>query len=229
MHKLCQGILSLTQTHRRISPISGLMLAIRNLTRVSPLAPVCKIPHSIYLQVSPKEWQSGSRSRLNVNQKRVPMPILRAMSTSGHHRLRGSCHCGNIRIALDWPESEPTPAIPVRACGCSFCKKHKAAWTSNPNGRFSLEVNDTSKVTPYRLGTGTAEYHVCSNCGVVPIVTCVMEGARYAVLNSATFDDLESLQLAERATDFEGETKEERLARRRRTWTPEATEKNDGN
>ena len=205
------------------------MLAIRNLTRASRLAPPRTRLGDSYFQMSQDQWQGGSQSRLALDQRRRHISVLKDASQAGDHRLRGSCHCGNIHVAIDWPDPEERPTIPVRACGCSFCQKHRAVWTSNPEGRFSMEVKDNSKVTPYRLGTGTAEYHVCSNCGVVPIVTCIMEGTRYAVLNSSTFDNVESSQLALSATDFEGETTEERLARRRRNWTPEATENSDEN
>lgn len=142
------------------------------------------------------------------------------MNASSTRRLEGGCHCGNIRMALDWPEAGPT--IPVRACGCGFCTKHGAAWTSHPEGWFHLRVADAGRVTLYRLGTGTAAFHVCATCGTVPVVTCVMNGTRYAVVNARTFDDAESLPLVQTVTDFEGETVDARLARRRRNWTPEA-------
>ena len=141
------------------------------------------------------------------------------MDGPSYRRLQGSCHCGNIRVAIDWPDSGPT--IPVRACGCRFCTKHRAVWTSHPDGCFSLRVGDGSRVTSYRFGTETADFHVCSTCGVVPLVTCAIEGTRYAVVNANTFDDVKSSQLVQTATDFEGETTDTRLARRRRNWTPE--------
>jgi hypothetical protein len=137
-----------------------------------------------------------------------------------YRRIHGSCHCGNIRVIFDWPNSGP--AIPVRACGCGLCTKHRAAWTSHPDGRFYLRVADHSRVTRYRFGTKTADFHVCVTCGVIPIVTCVIEGIRYAVFNVNTFEGMDRSQLVETATNFEGETTESRLARRRRNWTPEA-------
>ena len=70
--------------------------------------------------------------------------------------------------------------------------------------------------------TKTADFHVCVTCGVFPIVTCVIEGIRYAVFNVNTFEKVDRSQLVETATNFEGETTEGRLARRRRNWTPEA-------
>jgi hypothetical protein len=137
-----------------------------------------------------------------------------------YRRIRGSCHCGNIRVAFDRPDSGP--AIPVRACGCGLCTKHRAAWTSHPDGQFYLRIADDSRVRRYRFGTKTADFHVCLTCGVIPIVTCVIEGIRYAVFNVNTFDAVDRSQFVETAANFEGETTENRLTRRRRNWTPEA-------
>jgi hypothetical protein len=67
----------------------------------------------------------------------------------------------------------------------------------------------------------TADFHVCLTCGAIPIVTCMIEGIRYAVFNVDTFDDVDRSEFVETATNFEGETTENRLARRRRNWTPE--------
>jgi hypothetical protein len=56
----------------------------------------------------------------------------------------------------------------------------------------------------------------------MPIVTCTIDGTQYAVVNVNTFDDVDRTELVEAAADFEGETTESRLARRRRNWTPGA-------
>jgi hypothetical protein len=42
------------------------------------------------------------------------------------------------------------------------------------------------------------------------------------VFNVNTFEGVDRLQLVETPSSFEGETTEDRLARRRRNWTPEA-------
>ena len=130
-----------------------------------------------------------------------------------YRRINGSCHCGNITFAFDWPGSEPR--IPVRRCSCALCTKHRAVWTSHPDGRFQLRIADDSPVRRYRFGTKTADFHTCLTCGVIPIVTCLIEGTRYAVVNANTFDNVDRAELVETATDFEGETTENRLARRR--------------
>jgi hypothetical protein len=142
-----------------------------------------------------------------------------------YRRIHGSCHCGNIRFTFDWPDREA--AIPVRACGCSHCTKHRGVWTSHPQGRFRLHVDDDTRLTRYRFGTKSADFYVCSTCGVVPIVTCMIENSRYAVVNVNTFDDADKSRLVEAAANFDGETAEDRCARRRRNWTPEAVGSED--
>ena len=145
------------------------------------------------------------------------------MSASSSHRpIAASCHCGNIRVALDWPASVPT--IAARACGCSFCTKHRGVWTSHPDARFRLSIADGGRVTRYRFATKTADFHVCLACGVVPIVTCTIEGTRYAVFNVNAFDGAERSQVVTAAADFEGEPIDDRLARRQRNWAREATQ-----
>ena len=53
-------------------------------------------------------------------------------------KIEGSCHCGNLRFTFEWPTHGSV--IPVRACSCGLCTKHKAVWTSHPEGRFSLVI-----------------------------------------------------------------------------------------
>ena len=57
---------------------------------------------------------------------------------------------------------------------------------------------------------------------MIPIVTCRIEGTRYAVFNVNTFDGVDRSQFVETAVDFENEATPDRLACRRRNWTPEA-------
>jgi hypothetical protein len=149
-----------------------------------------------------------------VYSRTFPMP-----DPSSFRPIHGSCHCGNIQFTLDWPG--PGHTIPVRACSCGHCRKHRGVWTSHPAGRFRMAIADAAQSGRYQFGTKTADFHVCRTCGIVPIVTCVIEGARYAVVNVNTFDNVDSSELAETPSNFEGEGPESRLARRRRNWTPE--------
>ena len=133
-------------------------------------------------------------------------------------KIHGSCHCGNIGFVLDWPEAgEP---IAVRACGRDFCTKHRASWTSRRDAPVALSMADPARARRYRFGTETADFHICTSCGVVPIVTCEIDGAGYAVVNANCFDDVDCAELAGAASNFEGETTVARLARRQRNWSP---------
>jgi hypothetical protein len=130
--------------------------------------------------------------------------------------IRGQCHCGNIGFSLRW---EPDPVeIPANACTCSFCTKHGGVWTAHPGAALNVLVAEPSLVTGYTFGTRTAEFHVCSRCGVVPVVTSRIDGRLYAVVNVNTFEGVDPSLLRRASTSFDGEETESRLARRKRRW-----------
>ncbi len=131
-------------------------------------------------------------------------------------RIHGACHCGNLSYVLTW---EPDPAdIPARACGCSFCVKHGGVWTSHPAGTLEVTVRDRALDPGYFFGTGTGRFHVCARCGVVPLVSCSLDGRTYAVVNVNTFDGVDRALLRPQPASFEGEDTASRLERRKRNW-----------
>lgn len=132
--------------------------------------------------------------------------------------ISGSCHCGNISFALDW---QPEPAeIPARACTCTFCRKHGGVWTSCPKGSLTVRVRSPSSVSRYSFGTRTAEFHVCSNCGVVPVVTSRIGDRLYAVVSVNAFENVDPAMLKRASATFDAEDEATRLARRARNWIP---------
>jgi hypothetical protein len=130
--------------------------------------------------------------------------------------LNGSCHCGNIAFELQWA-GDPA-AIPARACGCSFCVKHGGVWTSNPDSSLIVTIRDAALVSRYAFGTRTATFHVCSNCGAVPLVTSEIADRLYAVVNVNALEEIDRLQVNRAPASFESEDAESRLARRKRNW-----------
>ena len=131
-------------------------------------------------------------------------------------RIAGSCHCGNIAFELDWT---PEPAgIPARACTCTFCTRHGGVWTSCPGGSLRIRVRDRARVSDYAFGTGTAAFHVCAACGVVPVVTSRVDGRLYAVVNVNTFENVDPASVRRAAASFDGESEDARLERRQRFW-----------
>ena len=130
--------------------------------------------------------------------------------------INGSCHCGNISFELTWePESSE---IPARACACSFCAKHGGVWTSNPNGSLRVKVGEPSFVSKYSFGTRTALFHICARCGIVPVVTSLIDANLYAVVSVNAFNNVDQSLLRRAPASFEGESIESRLARRKRNW-----------
>ena len=130
--------------------------------------------------------------------------------------ISGSCHCGNITFRLLW---KPEPAdIPARACTCSFCTKHGGVWTSCPTGHLTVDVKQPSLVSKYAFGTKTAQFHVCSRCGIVPVVTSRIDDRLYAVVSVNAFEGVEPSLLRRAPATFDGEGEGARLARRQRNW-----------
>jgi hypothetical protein len=130
--------------------------------------------------------------------------------------IHGKCHCGNIDYELLWPN--PDGRLAVRACGCTFCIKHGGVYTSHPDARLTARVADESLLNRYAFGTGTAEFFVCRRCGAVPFVTSTIDGTRFAVVNVNTFENVDAAELDSSASDFDGESVDERLARRKQNW-----------
>ncbi|MGJ7902309.1 GFA family protein [Lysobacter sp. 1R34A] len=133
--------------------------------------------------------------------------------------IHGACHCGNIAFDLDW---QPEPSeIPARACTCTFCSKHGGVWTSCPTGALRVRIAEPARVSRYDFGTQTADFHVCTRCGVVPVVTSRIDGRLYAVVNVNTFEEVGGALLRRSPSTLDDETEAVRLARRQRNWIAE--------
>lgn len=132
-------------------------------------------------------------------------------------QVTGRCHCGNISFVLQW---RPEPVlIPARACSCSFCLKHAGLWTTCPAGSLRVEVRDASWHATYAFGTRTAEFHLCTRCGIVPVVTSRIDARLHAVVSVRALEDVDpSLIQPAGSASFDDEAEAERLARRQKNW-----------
>jgi hypothetical protein len=142
---------------------------------------------------------------------------------SRRYTYEGACHCRNIELRL---ESDKTPAeLGVRADGCSFCVKHQAVYTADPGGELHLAWREPDLVERYRFGSKTADFLLCKACGV--FMAAVMPDPPVAVVNVNALDacaiflvnSIAPISPIARA-DLEGESVEQRVARRRARWTP---------
>src|SRR6185436_16728581 len=91
---------------------------------------------------------------------------------------------------------------------------------SNPNGALSVKVRESALVSKYAFGTRTAEFHICTRCGVVPVVTSKIDNQLYAVVSVNAFEGVEPSLLRHAPANFDGENEEARLERRKRNWIP---------
>ena len=132
--------------------------------------------------------------------------------------IDGSCHCGNIKFNLAWPDD--APQIGIRECGCDFCQKHGGEWTSHRDAELDVLISEPSKISKYRFGTGTADFYVCSVCGDVPVVICEIDNLLYGIVNTNAFEANANITFTHTTTDFDGEDVDGRLDRRRRNWIP---------
>ena len=131
---------------------------------------------------------------------------------------RGGCHCGNLRLVLRL--TEKPEELRLRSCQCSFCRAHATRTASDPNGAVEVWAEDWSEVSPYRFGTGTAEFLICRRCGVYIGAFCDTASGPRAVINTNALADRARCAGAPVPHDRDGETPADRLARRAATWTP---------
>ena len=125
----------------------------------------------------------------------------------------GACHCGAVRAAY-----ETNAPIRLRADGCSFCRTRGVKSASDPEGKLAL--TSTQKLIRYRFGHKSADFLICPICGTY--VGTMMDSPRgpIGVINVAGLNIEEFRNLPVTLTSLEGESPEERIARRISRWTP---------
>jgi hypothetical protein len=79
-----------------------------------------------------------------------------------------------------------------------------------------LRYRDPSLLSVYRLGHGTAQWIICSRCGVLTAVLCEIDDRLRAVVRVQSM--VGHAFPVEVPTDFEAESIAERLERRARNW-----------
>ena len=133
-------------------------------------------------------------------------------------RLEGGCHCGRLRVAFT--TAKALTELSLRACQCTFCRRHGGLTTSDPAGEVVLTVSELPPGGWYRFGTGLTEFWVCPRCGVYVGGYVEADGQGRAVVNIRALDARADFTQAPAAMDYSRETREERLARRMRVWSP---------
>ena len=101
-------------------------------------------------------------------------------------RLHGGCHCGALTLTLAM-SLVPAGTAP-RACDCSFCRAHGAAWVSDAAAQLVLRAHRPDRVRRYRQGSLAAQFLLCGDCGVLVAVVFEEESHAYAAVNVGCLD-----------------------------------------
>ncbi|MEM7293847.1 MAG: aldehyde-activating protein [Pseudomonadota bacterium] len=106
--------------------------------------------------------------------------------TEPTNAYRGRCYCGNVSFLVD-TEIDLKQFSP-RACDCSFCEKHAAAYFSDPDGALEIDVRRRDSLAHLKIGSGIADFLVCRDCGVLVGATVELDGNLHGTINSRIFD-----------------------------------------
>lgn len=131
---------------------------------------------------------------------------------------RGQCHCGNLEVTFK--SRLPTKQLSYRACSCSFCSRHGARTTSDPNGSVRILIRNPDQLSRYQFGLRTADFLVCRQCGIYLAAVLTTGDCSYATVNINTFDSVKDFTQEPMVMTYDGETEAERMARRKANWTP---------
>jgi hypothetical protein len=129
--------------------------------------------------------------------------------------LRGGCHCGALTLDLT------TSLIPAetapRACDCSFCRAHGAAWISDATAQLLIQARRPDRLRRYRQGSDAAQFLLCGDCGVLVAVVFEEADQRFAAVNAGCLDARDAFAPAVPASP-RALAPDEKTARWRRLW-----------
>ena len=132
--------------------------------------------------------------------------------------FRGGCHCGQLRVAFS-TALDPASIIP-RACDCSFCQKHGAAYASDPAGQLSVIMQSSDALRRYQQGSNTAEFLLCDRRGVLVAVVFEHNARMYGAVNTRSLEEPTGFGSAVQASP-QSLAPGEKIARWSQLWVPD--------
>src|SRR5262249_204806 len=132
--------------------------------------------------------------------------------------FRGGCHCGALQFCFI--TAKPPRDWSVRACQCSFCRKVDALSTSDPGGSIEFIEQKSGALQRYRFATGTADFQICSICGVYVGAMIDTPEGRFGIINVRALAPMPEGLPAPQPMNYEGEDASSRTARRQQRWSP---------
>lgn len=130
----------------------------------------------------------------------------------------GGCHCG--ALGFDFHTALPVGQWSVRACQCRFCRAHGAATTSDPTGRLRFRADQAESLQRYRFGLKTADFLLCSHCGVYVGAQIETPRGAFGIINTLAITPAPADLPAAVPADYDAEGASERFRRREQRWTP---------
>ena len=98
-------------------------------------------------------------------------------------RREGSCHCGKVRVAVDFPEV-PEPHL----CNCSMCAMKAPVAIDVPMAALRVLAGEDA-LGCYSFNTHVAKHWFCRNCGIHVFQQLRSDPTHYGV-NGACFAGL---------------------------------------
>jgi hypothetical protein len=74
--------------------------------------------------------------------------------------IEATCHCGQIRLAIDTPPSE------VTECNCSICRRYGVLWAYYSLNEVRI-VQGSGQTHTYLWDDRAIAFHRCPTCGCV--------------------------------------------------------------
>jgi hypothetical protein len=130
--------------------------------------------------------------------------------------LVGKCQCGRVTVTFTTANAA---TLQPRACQCSFCRRHGSHTVSDPAGKVVFRA-DRGVLHRYQFAMRSADFLICSHCGVYVGVVARLDGADYAAVNAVGSDLGELAGRPAAKVYLDQETRAERDARRRKIWSP---------
>jgi hypothetical protein len=132
--------------------------------------------------------------------------------------IRGSCYCGNVRVSASF--SQYLSTYEPRACDCNFCRKHAAAYASDPLGSLRIQIVNDIEVNRFRQGSNSADMLLCRTCGVLVGALYRESNCLFGTLNVKALDSHFSFGL-EQPVSPKLLSAEQKVKRWRGLWFPD--------
>ena len=130
--------------------------------------------------------------------------------------LRGGCHCGSIKVSFE--TSIGPHALRLRACQCSFCRRHGAVTTSDPASGLVVSVAEPESLQRYRFALGITDFLICRSCGVYVAAIMETDSGSLGVVNVNVLDDREPFARQPEPMQYGAESVNDREVRRAKVW-----------